>query len=39
MHSIRRAIRIASFALATIAVAAFPGQALAAKPDADHADR
>jgi hypothetical protein len=36
MHSIRRAIRIASFALAAMAVAAFPVQALAAKPDVTH---
>jgi hypothetical protein len=36
MHSIRHASRIASIALATIAVAAFPVQALAARPDVVH---
>ena len=36
MHSIRRAIRIASIALATIAVAAFPVQTLAATPEVVH---
>ena len=36
MHSIRRAIRIASFALAAMAVAAFPVQTLAAGPEVVH---
>ena len=36
MHSIRRALRIASFALAAVAVAAFPIQTLAARPDVVH---
>ena len=36
MPSIRRAIRIASFALAALAVAAFPVQTLAARPEVVH---
>ena len=36
MHSIRHAIRIASIAIATIAVAAFPVQTLAAGPEVVH---
>jgi hypothetical protein len=36
MHSIRRALRIASFALAAMAVAAFPVQTLAARPEVVH---
>jgi hypothetical protein len=36
MHSIRHAIRIASFALAAMALAAFPVQALAARPEVVH---
>ena len=36
MHSIRRAIRIASFALAALAVGALPVQTLAATPEVVH---
>jgi hypothetical protein len=36
MHSIRSAFRIASFAVAAIAVAAFPIQTLAARPEVVH---
>lgn len=36
MHSIRRAFRIVSIAFAMMAVAAFPAQTLAARPDVVH---
>ena len=36
MHSIRRAVRIASFALAAMAVAGLPVQSLAATPEVVH---
>jgi hypothetical protein len=36
MYSIRRAVRTASFVLAAIAVAAFPVQTLAARPEVVH---